>query len=199
MSKDSGGVRGPGRPRDPLIDRQITKAAARIFRERGWLDATMEEIAERAGISKATLYRRYPSKASVAFDAWVVDRTVRLPGTDTGSVWGDLLAYILGSFQMANTGGWLEILQGLLAEKPRDSMVADALEGVWAWRRGVIHDILERAATRGEIATNTSANHVNELVDGPILLRLLVTGDPVNVEFADRLVDDVMSVIGPGH
>jgi hypothetical protein len=138
--------------------------------------------------------RPYP-----AFDAWVVDRTVRFPGTDTGSVWGDLLAYILGSFQMANTGGWLEILQGLLAEKPRDSTVADALEGVWAWRRGVIHDILERAATRGEIATNTSASQVNEPVDGPILLRLLVTGDPVNVEFADRLVDDVMSVIGPGH
>jgi AcrR family transcriptional regulator len=199
MTQQHGHAIGPGRPRDPLLDLHISEAAARVFRERGWLDATMEQIAERAGVSKATLYRRYPSKASVAFAAWVGDRGDRFPGTDTGSVWGDLMAYILGSLEMAKTAGWLEILRGLIVEMPSDSSVAEAIGGVWEWRRGAIADILERATMRGEIRSSATPSHVNELVDGPILLRLLVTGDAVDVEFADRLVDDVMSVIGPGR
>jgi AcrR family transcriptional regulator len=190
---------GPGRPRDPLLDLRITEAAARVFRERGWLESTMEQIAERAGVSKATLYRRYPSKASVAFATWVGDRTDRFPETDTGSVWGDLTAYILVTVEMSQRGGWLEILRGLIVEIPSDPSVAQAIAGVWKWRRGVVADILDRAATRGEIRSIANPDHVNELIDGPILLRLLVTGDAVDVEFVDRLVDDVMSVIGPGR
>lgn len=190
---------GPGRPRDPLLDLRITEAAARVFRERGWLESTMEQIAERAGVSKATLYRRYPSKASVAFATWVGDRTDRFPETDTGSVWGDLTAYILGTFEMSQRGGWLEILRGLIVEIPSDPSVAQAIAGAWKWRRGVVADILDRAATRGEIRSIANPDQVNELIDGPILLRLLVTGDAVDVEFVDRLVDDVMSVIGPGR
>lgn len=190
---------GPGRPRDPLLDLRITEAAARVFRERGWLESTMEQIAERAGVSKATLYRRYPSKASVAFATWVGDRTDRFPETDTGSVWGDLTAYILGTFEMSQRGGWLEILRGLIVEIPSDPSVAQAIAGAWKWRRGVVADILDRAATRGDVRSIANPDHVNELIDGPILLRLLVTGDAVDVEFVDRLVDDVMSVIGPGR
>jgi AcrR family transcriptional regulator len=190
---------GPGRPKDPVLDIRIVEAAARVFRERGWLEATMEQIAERAGVSKATLYRRYPSKASVAFAAWVGDRTDRFPETDTGSVWGDLTAYILGSFEMSQRGGWLEILRGLIVEMPRDPSVAEAIAGVWTWRRGAVAEILDRATTRGEVRSDATAEHVNELIDGPILLRLLVTGDAVGVAFADRLIDDVMSVIGPGR
>jgi AcrR family transcriptional regulator len=154
MSESEVRAIGPGRPRDPLLDLRITEAAARVFRERGWLESTMEQIAARAGVSKATLYRRYPSKASVAFATWVGDRTDRFPEIDTGSVWGDLTAYILGTFEMSQRGGWLEILRGLIVEIPSDPSVAQAIAGVWKWRRGVVADFLDRAATRGEIRSN---------------------------------------------
>lgn len=199
MSNETPTTTGPGRPRDHLLDQRIIKAATAVLRERGWLRTTMEEIAARADVSKATLYRRYPSKAAVAFDAWVGDRKQRFPGTDTGSVWGDLLAYVLGSVQMAKTGGWVRILPGLLAEMPTDPSVNEAIERVWSWRRGVVGEIVDRANARGEIRSDVESDHVNELLDGPLLLRLLVTGDPLDVPFADKLVDDVMAVIGRGH
>jgi AcrR family transcriptional regulator len=185
---------GPGRPRDPALDRRIRGAAHRVFRERGWIHATMEEVASRADVSKATLYRRYPSKAALAFDAWVGDRDERFPNTDTGSVWGDLTAFVLGTAQMAVTGGWSVVLPGLLAERRTDPEVAAAIDGVLSWRFGVVEQIVQRAKARGEIRHDVDPHDLHELIDGRLILRVLMTGDPLDMTFTDRLLDDVTAV-----
>src|SRR5262245_27612878 len=66
-------TQGVGRPRDPKLDIKITQAAIKLFRERGWGRTTIEEIALRAGVGKTTVYRRYPTKAALALDAWKGD------------------------------------------------------------------------------------------------------------------------------
>ena len=148
-----------------------------------------------AGVSKASVYRRYPSKIALAFDAWVGDRDIRFPGTDTGSIWGDLTAYVMGSIRMTDNAVWSAILPALLAEARTDPTVEDDLRSVWAWRIGVLTEILDRAKARREIAANTDVHHVREVLDGPILLRIVVTGEPMDLVFADRLVEDAMAVI----
>ena len=189
---------GPGRPRDPRLDVAITEAAIAVLRDRGWIGFTMEEVATRAAVSKASVYRRYPSKIALAFDAWVGDRDVRFPGTDTGSIWGDLTAYVMGSIRMTDNAVWSAILPALLAEARTDPTVEDALRSVWAWRTGVLTEILDRAKARREIAADTDVQHIREVLDGPILLRIVVTGEPMDLVFADRLVEDAMAVIARG-
>jgi len=187
---------GPGRPRDPRLDVAITEAALAVIREYGWSRFTMEEVALRAGVSKASVYRRYPSKIALVFDAWVGDRDIRFPTTDTGTSWGDLTAYVLGTLRMGGDSAWSAILPALLAEAPTDPAVAKALGAVWTWRTGVLQAILDRGVTRREIRPGTEVQHVREMIDGPILLRIMVSGDPLDSAFADRLVEDTMAVIG---
>ena len=189
---------GPGRPRDPRLDVAITEAAIAVLRDRGWIGFSMEEVATRSGVSKASVYRRYPSKIALAFDAWVGDRDIRFPGTDTGSIWGDLTAYVMGSIRMTDNAVWSAILPALLAEARTDPTVEDALRSVWAWRIGVLTEILGRAKARREIAADTDVQQVRELLDGPILLRIVVTGEPMDLVFADRLVEDAMAAITRG-
>ena len=186
---------GPGRPRDPRLDIAITEAAITVLRERGWAGFSMEEVASRAGVSKTTVYRRYPSKIALAFDAWVGDRDVRFPGTDTGSIWGDLTAYVLGSIRMSDNAVWKAILPALLDEARTDPTVRDTLASVWAWRIEVLTGILDRGKARGEIPPETDVQHVREVLDGPMLLRIVVTGEPTDLVFADRLVEDAMAII----
>ena len=186
---------GPGRPRDPRLDIAITEAAITVLRERGWAGFSMEEVASRAGVSKTTVYRRYSSKIELAFDAWVGDRDVRFPGTDTGSIWGDLTAYVLGSIRMSDNAVWKAILPALLDEARTDPTVQDTLASVWAWRIEVLTGILDRGKARGEIPPETDVQHVREVLDGPMLLRIVVTGEPTDLVFADRLVEDAMAII----
>jgi AcrR family transcriptional regulator len=124
---------GPGRPRDPRLDIAITEGAIVVLRDRGWAGFTIEEVATRAGVSKASVYRRYQSKIALAFDAWVGDRDIRFPGTDTASIWGDLTAYVMGTIRMSDNG-WSSILPALLVEARSDPAVEDVMRSVWAWR-----------------------------------------------------------------
>jgi AcrR family transcriptional regulator len=185
---------GPGRPRDPRVDVAITEAAIGVIRDRGWA-FTMEEVARRAGVSKTSVYRRYPTKISLAFAAWEGDRDLRFPNTDTGSIWGDLTAYVMGTIRLVGSTVWSSILPVLLAESRTDPAVADTLSKVWDWRLEVLRDALDRGIARREIPADTDIHQVRELIDGPILLRIAVTGEVMLPTFADRLVEDVMSVI----
>ena len=186
---------GPGRPRDPRLDIAITEAAITVLRDRGWTGFSIEEVASRAGVSKTTVYRRYPSKIALAFDAWIGDRDVRFPGTDTGSIWGDLTAYVMGSIRMSDNAVWNAILPALLAEARTDPTVGETLGAVWAWRIEVLTEILDRGKARGEIPPETDVQHVREVLDGPMFLRIVVTGEPMDLLFADRLVEDAMAVM----
>jgi AcrR family transcriptional regulator len=185
---------GPGRPRDPRVDVAITEAAISVIRERGWA-FTIEEVAQRATVSKNSIYRRYPTKAAITLAAWIGDRDLRFPSTDTGSIWGDLTAFVMGTIRMSGQI-WGMILPALLAESKTDPTVADALAQVWSWRLATIGEIVQRGIERGEIPPQTDPHHVGELVDGPLMLRIAVTLDPMDPVFADRLVEDVMSVLG---
>lgn len=194
MSVESGTATGPGRPRDPKVDTAIAEAAIAVIRDRGWA-FTMEEVAREAGVSKASIYRRYPTKIALAFAAWEGDRDLRFPNTDTGSIWGDLTAYVMGTIRMGGNTVWSTILPVVIAEARSDPAIADTLAEVWAWRSGVLRELIERGIARREIPADTDIEHVRELIDGPILLRIAVTGEEMPPLFADRLVEDVMAVL----
>jgi AcrR family transcriptional regulator len=81
-----------GRPRSEAADRAILRAATDLLAERGLAGMSMEEVAARAGVGKATVYRRWRSRGALALDAFMAEFQALQPLPDTGTLRGDLLA-----------------------------------------------------------------------------------------------------------
>src|SRR6202161_326668 len=81
-----------GRPRSERSHRAILEAANEILEARGFVDLTMDEVAQRAGVSKATIYRHWPTKGTLVFEAFSADFLARQPLPDSGTLRGDLLS-----------------------------------------------------------------------------------------------------------
>src|ERR1700674_2612660 len=82
-----------GRPRDPRIEHAVTQAAIEVFRERGYPDASLIEIARRAKVGTPTLYRRWRSKSAIALE--LIARAVVIPVADSGDVRRDLAGFVV--------------------------------------------------------------------------------------------------------
>src|SRR5207244_6781796 len=80
-----------GRPRSGRTEKAILRAASELVASSGLADMTIEGVADRAGVGKASIYRRWPSKGALAFDAVVDTILSTQPTPDTGSLEGDLL------------------------------------------------------------------------------------------------------------
>ena len=188
---------GPGRPRDPRVDEAILEATRTVLRRRGWSATTMEEVAAEAGVGKPSIYRRYPSKVALVSAAAAHERDLMFPRMDTGTTFGDLTAFLLGSLRMLMDSVWHRVLPAILAEAVEDPEVATTVQAYWAWRRTSVAEILQRGVARREVRPDVDPEQVLDALDGPIMVRLLITRASLNGEFVDRLADQVMRMIGP--
>jgi len=159
----------------------------------------MEEVAARAGVGKATVYRRWPSRGALALDAFMAEFRSQLPVPDTGTLRGDLLAALRSWSRAVTSSRAGRMLAGLIAEAQRDPQLAVA------WRERVFEPLrtrhralVERAVRRGEIASGTDADVVLDLVFGAAYHRLLQGHLPLNDRFARQVVNLVMDGLTPG-
>jgi AcrR family transcriptional regulator len=185
-----------GRPRSEQADRAILAAAAEVLAERGLAGMSIEEVAARAGVGKATIYRRWNSRGTLALDAFLADFQSQQPLPDTGSLRGDLLAALRAWIRSVTRTSAGPILAGLVAEAQRDPGLAQA------WRDRVIERLreqhrimLDRAAGRGEIPADTDYEVVLDLLFGAAYHRLLQGHQPLTDRFARAVVDLVVAGI----
>src|SRR5207244_13402292 len=123
---EPGAKRGPGRPRSAEADQAILGATISLLAEGGYDALTMEKVAARAGVGKATVYRRWGSKVELAVDALkasLADVEVHA----TGSLRDDLTSYVrsLTTWLRERTGG--QVLAGLSAEIQHNPELAEAM------------------------------------------------------------------------
>jgi len=169
------------------------QATTEILEERGFAALTIEEVANRAGVGKATVYRWWSSKGTLAFDAFGARFLERHPLPDTGSLEGDLLAALRSWITVVDGTTTGRVLTGLLAEVQRDPELADE------WRQrfvGVVRTqqmiMIERAIARSEISADCDSNVVLDLLYGPAYHRLLHSHLPLTDEFARHVVDIIV-------
>jgi AcrR family transcriptional regulator len=180
------------RRRGATLDAAIFEATLDELSERGYATLTMERVAERARASKASLYRRWPSRIELVIDA--VRHAFPDPAStpDTGSLRGDLLAALRhAAAQLAGPAG--EALRGVLSDVLRDrARTAELRRRTQGASITMMREILDRAAERGEI--EASAVTPRRLEAGPALLRhhFLFGSDPVADEIIVEIVDDVL-------
>lgn len=188
-------ARGRGRPRSEECQRSILAATRELLREGGFQAITIDEVARRAGVGKTTIYRRWSTKGTLAFDAFMIQFLGELPVPDTGSLRGDLLAVLQSWIDAVKGTSTGNTLVGLIAEVQRDPELAH----VWAERfvvpvRAQHRLLFQRGVERGEIDASTDVDVAMDLLFGPGYHRLL----QAHLELDDRFAEAVVSIILDG-
>jgi len=180
---------------DPSLDAAILQAVLAGLAEHGYDRLSMDDIAARAHVGKAAIYRRWPSKAAVVAGAirWWREQVATITAPDTGSLHGDAEAMIAAvpDFDDADRG-IIGVILGVATAAAHDPGLAAALEEhALARPREAVAAILARAADRGEIPPDRDLTLVPDVLLGLNLLRL-VTGRPIDRAFVRQVVEDVI-------
>lgn len=177
-----------GRPRNTETQTAILTASYDLLVELGFEAVTVEKIADRAKVSKATIYKWWPNKAAVVMDGFLSAASSRLPVPDTGSVFEDvrLHAANVSRFMTSQEGN---IIKELIAHGQFDSGLAEALRARYIFpRRNEASGLIERGIRRGELKEDLDIDLCIDLIYGPIFYRLLVTGAAIDEDFVDKLI-----------
>ena len=195
----SGGKRGRGRPRSEEAHRAIVSAAEKLLLRHGLADVSMDEIADSAGVSKATIYRWWPSKELLALEALLVSWDGDLDKEpDTGTLRGDLRAILRPWVKRVTERRFTPLIAALTAEAQRDLKFSRAWrERFLESRRAGDRELFARAIRRGEISAKTDIDLALDMIFGTLYHRLLHAHQPVSVPVAYRVVDQVLAGLGP--
>jgi AcrR family transcriptional regulator len=185
-----------GRPRSAEAERAILAATLDLLASRGLAAMSIEEIAARAGVGKATIYRRWPSKGLLALDAFVTLFQAQQPLPDTGTLRGDLIAALTAWVEAVTQTSVGPMLTGLIAEAQHDPSLRAA------WRDRVLEPLriqhrvmLDRAIARGEIPATVDQEVVLDLFFGAAQHRLLLGHLPLTDDFIRTVVDMILDGI----
>ena len=160
--------------------------------ERGYAALSLERIARRAGVNPTSLYRRWGSRERLVLEAMLEQVADHVPVPDTGSLREDLLAFARTGAANSARPEVAAMARAVAAQAPHDAELAAASEAFWTERLALDGAIVERAIARGEVEPSTDPTRVIEAVIGPIHLRLLLTGRPVDDAFLVQTVDTVV-------
>jgi AcrR family transcriptional regulator len=188
-----------GRPRSQQAQQAILAAAGELLLARGLSAVSMDAVAERAGVSKATIYRWWPTKETLALDALYTEwDAVRPQPRDAGSLRGDLLALLRPWARLASSRPYGRVLAALLAEAQTDPVfAAEYRQRVLEPRREQARALFARAVERGEISVTTKTDVALDLIFGAVYHRLLHGHAPLNDRFVRDVVDTALGGIQP--
>ena len=179
-------ARRPGRPRSAAADAAIARATLELLLEGGYRGLTMEQVRARAGVGKATLYRRHGSKQALVAEA-IRHLNQPLAEPDTGSTRTDILTVARSVIAGAERVEFASFAPRLLAESAGDpEMHAIFYENLVAPRRAVMAKVLRRGVERGELREDLDVELAIDVLTGPWVYRLLIMGgDPTEIYRTD--------------
>lgn len=184
----------PGRPRSDASHQAILQATMEILQQEGYRATSIEAIAARAGVGKKTIYRWWPSKATVALEALTAYTDAHVPFSDTGSLEGDLTTYFELSFPGLH-GKAGTVLSGLAAEAQWDPAFASEFQRTFIVpRKAALVALLQRGVERGELAPETNLDVLADLIYGAKWYRFLLYPAPLDEAFAREIVKLILNL-----
>jgi AcrR family transcriptional regulator len=186
-SENGNGKRPPGRPRSEKARQAILQTTLKLLSENGFADFTIEGVAERAEVGKATVYRWWPDKGALIADAFASSITSRLHFPDTGSVYTDMSRQMRQLIKVFRSRRG-RIVSAILAAGQSDKHLIAAFRDRFLWpRRREAYATLERGIRRGELRKNVDLDLVLDSLYGPIYMRFLIQHDRLTPDFVNRL------------
>ncbi|MFL6417276.1 MAG: TetR/AcrR family transcriptional regulator [Bryobacteraceae bacterium] len=179
--------RGRGRPRSEVTRQRILDAALETLQESGFTSSTTDSIAERAGASKATIYRWWPTKASLLAEALRESVAEEVPFPETGDLATDIELQLHNFIGLLN-GRLGKAFKAFVGAAQSDPEVAAAFLEEWVKpRRKEAKTVLEQYQVNGQIAAEVDLDLVLDLLYGPLYFRLLSGYGALTSEYARRV------------
>lgn len=181
--------RGRGRPRDPETDKRIIRAAAELMLQRGFDKMTVDDVATSAGVGKATVYRRWPSKDDLAVAAMEEIYSAEIPEPDTGSIRTDLAASYRAALQFVNSAQGAAYIRMSIAESIRDERIAALYRSSTQRREDQARRTFEKAIERGEVRADIDVDAAVQWLGGLLAVRAISNRPMPTLDDVERLVD----------
>lgn len=183
--------RAPGRPRGPDTDQHILDAAFRLMAQQGYVRMSMDAVAAEAGVTKPTIYRRWPSKIELAMAALRAYCDASRPAV-VGEIRTDLIAE-MEHFRRAISRPYGMSLYGtvLAEEHETPELLAAFREYLVAPRRRALRAILDAAQARGELRTGADPGLAVNMLVGAFYAQY-VAGNPFAADWSEKLVDALL-------
>ena len=180
-----------GRPRSETAHKAVLAAAAELLLDHGLHAVSMDAVAERAGVSKATIYRWWPKKEILALDMLFTEWVAVTPARyESGVLRSDLTELLRAWAQLASGRPYGRVVAALLAEARTDpAFSAEYQRRMLEPRRDQARMIFASAVARGEISGGTKIEVAIDLLYGPLYHRLLHGHAPLDDQFVDDIVD----------
>ena len=191
------GSRRPGRPRSERADQAIIDAALSLFAESGPEGLCIERVAARAGVGKATIYRRWPGKEDLLLAA-VAAIKAPLPEPAGQSVRADLVDLLNSMCQSAadpRLAREAALLLGEGAKYPR--LMARYRETVVEPRREVFRSVLRRGVATGELRADTDIEAALFMLIGAVVARSRYERGRIPAGYAERVVGELLRGLAP--
>ena len=192
-------ARRRGRPRSETARAAILDAADELLLARGLGAVSMDAIAERAGVSKATIYRWWPTKEALALDALYYEWAAGTDANrDTGSLKGDLLALLKPWVRRVSGRPYARVLAALIEEaRSNPAFAEEYLDRLLRPRRAQAKNVFTRAIERGEIRADLNVDVALDMIYGAAYHRLLHGHAPLNDRFVTQLVEMAVDGMRP--
>jgi AcrR family transcriptional regulator len=176
-----------GRPRSPGLDEAAIRAASELLVEEGYHQLTMDRIAQRAAVSKAALYRRWPNKLALVIDALQEFSQIRNPVPDTGHLRDDVLTYLEGmAKQTPADAATLDALNDALDDNPE--LRQQGAGSLFAKVTSDLNTIITRGVERGELPADTDIDLLANAIPALLRQHRLTTGKRLDHTLITRIV-----------
>jgi AcrR family transcriptional regulator len=196
LAESPAGVTRSGRPRSDRAHQAILTAARQLLIEKGFAAMRLEHVAARAGVGKATIYRRWRSKEALAQDLLTQLAAPHIEIADSGNTRDELLAAVTNPMRAVTETDFGPLIKALLSQIASDPSIGDPFRAtVVGARRAEITKVIERGIARGDLRPDADAGVATELLAGPVYFRLMF-GGVLDHEFAERVVDTVLRGYG---
>ena len=181
-----------GRPRSRRAHRAILDAARELLVEEGFADLHLEQVAARAGVGKATIYRRWSSKEALALELLLELALPHIAVPETGDTRSELLTAVTNAVRALTETPFGPVIRALLSQIAINPALGDPFRTtVVKARRDEVARVVGRGVARGDLRHDADIDIATELLVGPVYFRLMFGGE-LDGDFGERVVDAVL-------
>lgn len=189
VDRRTGGIQRQGRA--AKVVESVLNATCEELNRVGYANLRIDEVAERARVNKTTIYRRWPTKAKLVSDTLDSRFQVERELPDTGSLRGDMLAYLNDMLERSRFPRWRGVLTALSSRT--DPEVEAVAHKMYLRERQFRTSLVQRAIDRGDIPRNVDAELIGDMFSAPVLRRLLTFGEAIKPDYIEAVVDVTLS------
>lgn len=171
----------------------VIQAASDLLVERGYCSVTIDQIAERAGVSKQTIYRWWSSKLEIYVELYqgIASQNIRV--INEGNLHDDVIAYGTGLFKQLTQPVAALAFRGMVSEAQESAEGRRIFVNYMMERFAITRSIIENAILRGEVSSATDKDLLSSAIGGAVVWRLLLGDQPITKKFILSLCDLILS------